>query len=190
MTQITGGTVRFERTIQVAQYEPKKASAELSFIVGEGQDHTKIAEQASLEAVVHVERMLVAKIHVQADVAQTLHPVEHKPAGKKSKPAEVAKEAVADPTTFDDLGDPVVKDPSAEAAKDPAAVEEETVAQEIPDKTLVDACSAASKLTQNSEGIRALISEYVAPPGRVANIPQISRGEFLGKLKGIPKLNG
>jgi hypothetical protein len=72
-------------------------------------------------------------------------------------------------------------------AADPSAMED-TVVQEIPDKTLVDACSAASKLTQNSDAIRAIISGYVAPPGRVANIPQDKRAEFLLKLQTVPKL--
>ena len=193
MTQITGGSTRFMRRVQVAQYEPKEAEVTLTFAVSDGQEHTAIASQAAHEAMYLTECMLTGKIAPPAKeaVAQSA-PVEHKPAShKKTTKTEPVKEAAkTDPSAVEDLS-AMEAEANAEvnaAAADPSAMTEETVVQEIPDKTLVDACSAESKLTQNSDAIRAIISGYVAPPGRVANIPQDKRAEFLLKLQTVPKL--
>jgi hypothetical protein len=194
MTQITGGSTRFMRRVQVAQYEPKEAEVTLTFAVSDGDDYHHIAATAGAEALTLTECMLAGKFAPQAAkeaVAQSA-PVEHKPTShKKTTKTEPVKEAAkADPSAVEDLS-AMEAEVNAEvnaAAADPSAMTEETVVQEIPDKTLVDACSAASKLTQNSDVIRAIISGYVAPPGRVANIPQDKRAEFLLKLQTVPKL--
>ena len=194
MTQITGGSTRFMRRVQVAQYEPKEAEVTLTFAVSDGDDYHHIAATAGAEALTLTECMLAGKFAPQAAkeaVAQSA-PVEHKPAShKKTTKTEPVKEPVkTDPSAVEDLS-AMEAEANAEvnaAAADPSAMTEETVVQEIPDKTLVDACSAASKLTQNSDAIRAIISGYVAPPGRVANIPHDKRAEFLLKLQTVPKL--
>jgi hypothetical protein len=178
------------RRVQVAQYEPKEAEVTLTFAVSDGDDYHHIAATAGAEALTLTECMLAGKFAPQAAkeaVAQSV-PVEHKPAShrKTTKPEPVK----TDPSAVEDLA-AMEAEANAEvnaAAADPSAMTEETVVQEIPDKTLVDACSAASKLTQNSDAIRAIISGYVAPPGRVANIPQDKRAEFLLKLQTVPKL--
>ena len=202
MTQITGGSTRFMRRVQVAQYEPKEAEVTLTFAVSDGDDYHHIAATAGAEALTLTECMLAGKFAPQAAkeaVAQSA-PVEHKPRKTSKSPelaapyaeaAKAVKEPVkTDPSAVEDLS-AMEAEANAEvnaAAADPSAMTEETVVQEIPDKTLVDACSAASKLTQNSDAIRAIISGYVAPPGRVANIPQDKRAEFLLKLQTVPKL--
>jgi len=188
MTQITGGSTRFMRRVQVAQYEPKEAEVTLTFAVSDGQEHTAIASQAAHEAMYLTECMLTGKIAPPAKEAVVQSaPVEHKPVShKKTTKSEPVK---TDPSAVEDLS-AMEAEVNAEVnatAADPSAMED-TVVQEIPDKTLVDACSAASKLTQNSDAIRAIISGYVAPPGRVANIPQDKRAEFLLKLQTVPKL--
>jgi hypothetical protein len=194
MTQITGGSTRFMRRVQVAQYEPKEAEVTLTFAVGEGQDHSEIATKSAYEAMELTEAMLKGQVVVHSPVKEAVAqsaPVEHKPAShRKTTKSEPAKEPVkTDPSAVEDLS-AMEAEANAEvnAAADPSAMTEETVVQEIPDKTLVDACSAASKLTQNSDAIRAIISGYVAPPGRVANIPQDKRAEFLLKLQTVAKL--
>ena len=195
MTQITGGSTRFMRRVQVAQYEPKEAEVTLTFAVSEGQDHREIAANACGEALAFTEAMLSGKfapIQAAKEAVAQSAPVEHKPAShKKTTKSEPVKEPVkTDPSAVEDLS-AMEAEANAEvnaAAADPSAMTEETVVQEIPDKTLVDACSAASKLTQNSDAIRAIISGYVAPPGRVATIPQDQRAEFLLKLQTVPKL--
>jgi hypothetical protein len=172
--------VRFERTIQVAQYEPKKAAVELSFVVTDGDTHTEIARQAALEAITLTENILRANV-VQAPAPSA--PVERKPK-PAAEPDINAGQVVKDPASVEEIEEP------KPARADPAAVVDEApVVKEIPDKTLVDACSKTSKETQNSEAIRALISEYVAPPGRVANIKQEKRQEFLDRLGKIEKAN-
>jgi hypothetical protein len=196
MTQITGGSTRFMRRVQVAQYEPKEAEVTLTFAVSDGQEHTAIASQAAHEAMYLTECMLTGKIAPPAKEAVVQSaPVEHKPVShKKTTKSEPVK---TDPSAVEDLS-AMEAEVNAEVnatAADPSAMEDTSiitgdgpVVQEIPDKTLVDACSAASKLTQNSDAIRAIISGYVAPPGRVANIPQDKRAEFLLKLQTVPKL--
>jgi len=181
------------RRVQVAQYEPKEAEVTLTFAVSDGQEHTAIASQAAHEAMYLTECMLTGKIAPPAKEAVVQSaPVEHKPVShKKTTKSEPAKEPVkTDPSAVEDLS-AMEAEVNAEVnatAADPSAMTEETVVQEIPDKTLVDACSAASKATQNSDAIRAIISGYVAPPGRVANIPQDKRAEFLLKLQTVPRL--
>ena len=186
MTQITGGSTRFMRRVQVAQYEPKEAEVTLTFAVSEGQDHSGIVMQAGQQAVGYVEQMLKGTFTTPESA-----PVEHKPATKKTdKKPEPVKEAVTDPTAI--VEDAVTAETISEqvADKDPAAVEEVTKAREVPDKELADACAAASKKTENTDGIRAVIAKYIAPPGRVSGIPQDKRLQFLEDLKGVKKIDG
>lgn len=115
MTQITGGKVVFSRKVQMAQYEPKEALAEIQFSVSEGGDHQAILNLASATAVGQVERMLTGKgLTVEVVVtpggvtgggsAQPLPPVTTpaEDAGRRrgpGRPAKVAAAPDAGPTT-------------------------------------------------------------------------------------------
>lgn len=50
MPTITGGKVVFSRTVQPADYESKKAEIELTFTVGEDEDHLEAAASVMVDA--------------------------------------------------------------------------------------------------------------------------------------------
>ncbi|MFW1786592.1 hypothetical protein ACG9XL_19735, partial [Acinetobacter nosocomialis] len=61
MAQITGGRIFYSQTRQAAQFEPKKAEVELSFVVGEGESYEQIAKVAEDFAIAKVQEMIGAK---------------------------------------------------------------------------------------------------------------------------------
>ncbi len=50
MAKITSGRVVFSKTIQDAQFEPRRAEVELTFMVGEGEDVGEAVRAAGEEA--------------------------------------------------------------------------------------------------------------------------------------------
>lgn len=77
MAQITGGKIFYSQTRQAAQFEPKKAEVELSFVVGEGESYEQIAKIAEDFAIAKVQEMIGAKA---APAPKTVQPAPPKPA--------------------------------------------------------------------------------------------------------------
>lgn len=191
MSRITGGSVHVLRRVNLGNYEHKEAAVELTFGVNEDEDHAPILASASAEAHNHVEAILAGKLITKVDavpgVGPTVTPRPRRGSVEKNHtddskpgvdPTVVAEEAISE----------AVKpaDPTAMVDETPAAAAKAVV--EIPDKSLVDACSAASKKTSNSMAIRALIGQYIPPPGRVSGIAQDKRQAFLDELAKVPVL--
>lgn len=84
MAQITNGTARFLQRVKTGDYEHKKASAEFSFSVGEGEDHSGVAGAAASHAVAHVKAMLSG---VPANVSTPVGAVKAATKGKDKPPA-------------------------------------------------------------------------------------------------------
>lgn len=74
MAQITGGKIFYSQTRQAAQFEPKKAEVELSFIVGEGETFAEVAKMAEDFAVAKVQEMIGAKATPAARTVQSAPP--------------------------------------------------------------------------------------------------------------------
>lgn len=87
MAQITGGKIFYSQTRQAAQFEPKKAEVELSFIVGEGEAFADIAKMAEDFAVAKVQEMIGAKATPAARQVQSAPPKPAVDAAPKSSPA-------------------------------------------------------------------------------------------------------
>lgn len=77
MAQVTGGKIFYSQTRQAAQFEPKKAEVELSFVVGEGESYEQIAKVAEDFAIAKVQEMIGAKA---APAPKTVQAAPPKPA--------------------------------------------------------------------------------------------------------------
>lgn len=88
MGQVTGGRVVFSRTVKVTEYEPKKAEAELTFSLDEGEDYKELFDHASAAAAHKVYEMLGLKVPMPSA------PQPHDPlTGDDAKAAYAAKAA-------------------------------------------------------------------------------------------------
>lgn len=160
MAQITNGSARFLKRVKTGDYEHKEASTDISFAVGEGEDHAAVLAQASALAVQHTHEMLGLAVPA---VAQTAPPVAKRgaklpPAGETKAAAPDTTATAADPLAMgDEPAKPAVvvegytgevtTDPKAEAVKaaDPLAMGEPDIFTPLPtvvtDKDLGDAVS-------------------------------------------------
>lgn len=200
MTQITNGTVKYERTVKTGDFENKKFSAELSFTIPEdGNPATSLSLVAGMaETQVLATLGLQAGAHAAPSANAPKAPAKGKAAAPAPKPAPAPAPA-ADASVVDDtdpLTDRAPMPPKSKAAA--AAVVDENdlgdilgeAPKEITDKELNDAVSKQQAAVKNAPAIRNLIAAMGVkmPPGRVIDIPQAKRQEFLDKLKEVKSI--
>jgi hypothetical protein len=200
MAVITGGKVNYGRTVKTGDYENKRADAELSFTVDEGEQPVTGIEQASKLAFEAVVRIL--KLAPAASVAPATAPA----------PAEAAP-VVVQPITKADL-EKAAKAPRAAPGKkkaneainatgrsveggqpaDPAEVDLggqanfDAILAIIPDTDLTAACNTKHAEINDRDRIKGLVGKYVdQPKGPVISIPQEKRAAFLAELKTLKK---
>lgn len=211
--QIVSGKVIFGRTVQPAQYESKKAEVEISFVLAEGEPLGDSLDIAGLMAKVKVLELVGLKPgsnQPAAAAAAGLKAVEaavEEPAKDPPKPkvrqapgqkeaaaaAMNARDASAKQTT---AGQAEKQSPSESSASHKAsdpddALFDDAPAAPITDNDLMKAASAANARLQGThqgaapQMIKALRDKFVSPPGRVSDIPQEKRAEFLRQLEAL-----
>jgi hypothetical protein len=200
VTQITGGKISFGRTIQAAQFEPKRADAEFAFTVSEGGDVSEIAIKAAMLAYSKVHELLGLKTEIVAHVARVSDqagqsslagataPVDKSPTsaeGEKrgrGRPPKPTQPPVVEPdpaSIEDDAAKGNGADPgTAEWAADDAPAE-------ITDARLLEAVTKRNGVINNGAAIKRLIRTYNndVPGSRLDQIPQPKRGAFLVELE-------
>lgn len=213
MAQITGGKIYYSQTRQAAQFEPKKAEVELSFIVGEGEKFEDIAKLAEDFAINKVQEMIGA---IAAPAVRAVKLVTPKPAVDTTTPppanskeayaakeANVKKDAAAAPKTSVPKAGPKADKPAistGEERVDPAdvgtsdddllgVVETVTIpaAKTITDQDISSAITKVNQVINNPVALRALVATFVDPPKGSRDIPQEQRQAFLDKLNAMKK---
>lgn len=200
MTQVTGGTIKFERKKNLGDYNSKGASVELTFLTEEGKvpDLDGICELAIAKA----ERMLLdvrpkAEVQAPKEAAPTStgnprgrpkHPpaIVEPPVQQIPDNAAVVEEPTPNPTPAAVVEEPTAKE-SPPVTADPAAITEEddltSGVVEINDAKLNAELQHVNGRIKNAVAIRSLVGEFVGPPPkRVYDIPQARRQEFLDRL--------
>ncbi len=194
--QVTNGTIKYGRTIKTGDFENKRGDVELSFNVPEGED-----PHAAIE---HVKGMTHSHCHslLNHKEAVTEAPVAKKAPGR---PPAMPKASIA--KAAPDASAVVEDDPLADRADLPAVlksvvnppVEEnlddlmggvESVSREITDKEITDATQKCQVRAKNGPAIRKLLNELgvKTPPGRLFDLLQEKRQEYLDKLEAIQPL--
>ena len=189
---ITGGTVTFEQSKKLAEYENRKAS--VSFSVTEDEDAT-----TQVATALDIAKDLVF-------VALDLTKIGKPRATPAARTAKTPPKTVTDDTPTADNDGFDTDDTKAEISKggpreDPetkpeeAATEEEDIfsadVPEITDKELMDKIARRNSDLQKTLGdkapptIRGLIGKYVQAPKVARDIPQAARAEFLEQLAAL-----
>lgn len=204
---ITNGSIEFQYPSNYADGQTG-AKVTLGFMVPEGTDDAgqgaiidKVAAMAKAKALALVGKAVSAVVEtnkaVDAAVVETL---------AKKEPIIIGAPRVADPMGM--IGVPPAA-PSAPAVVSAPSVMQDIVSPDTPtssapaasglddlmpppavttDKQLIDAITHRNGVLVQTKGeqatviIRALIGEFVPPPGRVNQIPQERRQEFLARL--------
>ena len=196
--KITNGKITFGRTIKTGDYENKRIDVELSFTLPEDGD-AEVSDYIGAVgemAVKQLNDLLADK--VPSGVKLT----------KEEKPAKAAKKlpaAVKEEKTKTDAS-VMEEDPLADRATPPFLKSEakgaETVeegiddllgdngAKEITDKELTDATQKCQARAKNAPAIRTLLGSLgiKVPPGRIIDLPQEKRADYLKKLEDIKPL--
>jgi len=196
MARITNGTVTFERSVKVADYENKKFAAQFSFILDEGDDEVAAAELYGRQIVRFVEDKLGLKSSIElpatrattaaAATAPVATDAEAKPKGKPGRPTNAEKAAKAANKSADA--------PSGAPASEPETVSHElsSAPSEVPEIT--DA--QLREKIQNHVGqhgdavaVRKLVQSFFpAKEGKVwqsNELPSDRRADFLTKLAAL-----
>lgn len=200
--QITGGRVVFEDGLKASQdYAPaKKATVELRFECGPGEDYKPLFNLATAEAMERVYVMLRGeKLVPAASVVDngTGKTDKDKLADKVTKPRKPPTPAAPDPADIDVVTvqpaqtHAISEGVQAMSPADPAAVEDDlsSAPTEITDAMLTEHIGKKrAQLPAGTEGalpIRQLIGRYTPQDGGVhqaREIPQAKRQGFLVEL--------
>jgi hypothetical protein len=201
-SQITGGTIRFLKRVRTGEYEHEEATAELTFSVGDGQDHVRQLDIAAGEAdrkvrellkgmakrpagrppkvagaaVISTETSDPALEATQKALGTTPDPFEEpaSPSGQSTAPTNDVKSAEATSGQPQDTTTTVGDDWTAETPP-------------ITDKMLADACAKRNAEIANPPAIRKLIGLFVTAPKGTRDIPANQRQNFLNRLGELPK---
>src|SRR5579885_1580858 len=175
--QITNGIVEFQRQRRTADYEHKKATVSLSFVVNDGENPddeiTNVAARAVAQALSMVGEKSPAKLAVEPASKPEPKPVQRTP-----KIVEVVE-----------LPEPTVA-PAVEEPQPPKPAVEEPQ-PEITDAMLQQACARKNEeLMSKGEpaGIRIkqlIVSMTGDPLKPVYTLDQTKRAEFIKRLKAL-----
>ena len=191
---ITHGTIKYGQTVKTGDYENKRCDAEISFSVPEGEDPETHIENAKNAAHWHANDILNKNTSTPPAVKAKESTVAKKEPKKLPKAAEPEQDPLADRTV-----PPFIAKEIAEAnAKSAETVEEdlgdlmggEEPVKEITDKELTDATQKCQSRAKNAPAIRKALNELgiKTPPGRIIDLPQEKRAEYLKKLEEIKPL--
>lgn len=193
--QITNGVVKYERNIKTADFEGKKASVELSFNVPDGEEAEHHAAHVGAMAIRHAHAILGLE---KSQTAPAENPTAAAPAKAEAAPAtkpapaakgkaKAAKKAV-DPASVEEEDPEDDSSNSGEGLDDLFGLNEAPA--EITDKALNDAVQKQQDAVKNAPAIRKLLNEFgiKTPPGRLIDLEQSKRADFIAKLQLIKPL--
>lgn len=182
---ITNGTIKFEQNVKTGDFESKKSSVELSFTIAEGSDADAAIESVARKAKSHNDKLLGFAVAdtVAKPAAASAVPKPDK-AAKAPKVPSQAKAALADPADVEDV---IEQNSAAASDDDDLSALLGTGTTEITDKELMDATQKCQLATKNGSAIKQEIKNtgITVPPGRVIDIPQDKRQQYLDALKVI-----
>jgi len=179
MAKITGGEVKYGRTLKTGDFENKRVDVALSFTVDDGEDHAPILQAAAKEAHDKAHAMLGIK-QVPSETVKLLEEPKALEAALKSKPGPKPKHDPLAKVELTPEGEDLGFDEDAEASQ-----------PEISDAALSTAMNRkVAVLKDKHQGaapklIKELINTFVEPPKKAHDIPQKLRGEFLKKLEAL-----
>ncbi len=185
--QITNGIVEFQRQRRTADYEHKKATVSLSFVVNDGENPddeiTNVAARAVAQALSMVGEKSPAKLAVEPASKPEPKPVQRTP-----KIVEVVE--LPEPTVAPAVEEPQPPKPAVEEPQSPKPAVEEPQ-PEITDAMLQQACARKNEeLMSKGEpaGIRIkqlIVSMTGDPLKPVYTLDQTKRAEFIKRLKAL-----
>lgn len=193
--QITNGVIKYGRTIKTGDFESKRGDVELSFNIPEGEDHDTAVAHVQEKAQGH----LFSLLGHPGDTTDRARPPkalkEEKPVAKAPKKLPAA---VVDASVMEDPEVPPLLRGKVAAQKPAEVVEEniddllqegEEVAQ-VTDQELNDATQKCQSRAKNAPAIRKLLGELGVrvPPGRIIDLAQEKRREYLNRLEEIKPL--
>lgn len=198
MVEITNGVVKYGRTEKMADYESKRADVELSFNIANGEDADAAIKQVSAMCLAHVYTILktseMATAKLDTAVAEA-KPAKEKEAAKAPKiPATPKPKATpaADPAAMDEVETAPAETKAAGSVDDGLddLMGSEPAAREVTDKELTDATQKCQAANKNAPAIRKLLSDLgvKSPPGRIIDLPQEKRQQYLDGLTGVKPL--
>lgn len=204
MARMTNGTVTFERSVKVADYENKKFAAQFSFILDDDDDPESVAEMYGRQIVRFVEDKLGLKSSIalpepakKAEVGAGLpgktvaqhaaETAEAKPKGKPGRPsnAEKAARAAANKQAASTSEAPA-SEPETEGHELSSAPSE---VPEITDAQLREKIQHHVAQHGDSTAVRRLVQSFFpAKEGKVwqsQELPNDRRQEFLDKMAAL-----
>lgn len=198
MSGITGGTVRYLKRVQVAQFEPKEADVSISFTVSEtdADNAEAIITHARNTAVNLVEEILTK----QGTIGKIGRPPgsPNKPRGVSVAEARAAQKRAANTLAPEaesvmvagsqfDTEDAVEDVGTNETVDEDPMDMDITAAAETPitDKDLNEKLMEKNAILKNPVRLRELVGRYVPPPGMARDIPQEQRKAFLLELEAL-----
>lgn len=200
--QVTNGVIKYGETRKIADFESKTASVELSFMVNEDEDADYSTDFVGNMVHRHFANMIGMKTAGVSPVASTAKPAAGKTAAKAPKiPTTPAADKPAAKSTADTSA--LVEEPEAPAAATKEEAPEDyglddlmggdaphPHVKEITDKELADSTQQCQAKNKNGLAIRKALNDCGVkhPPGRIIDLPQEKRQEYLDKLKEIKPL--
>lgn len=202
MAQITGGLVRYERSVKVAEYENKKFTCELSWAAPEGEDAVHMLDHAANMAVAETHYRLGLGKQGAATPAKEPPPLETNPKPEPQPPVEQPKsptppkerkepklgsvEALRDAAArAAEIVDPLLGAPVTVSPPSSTVTEDDFAAlpPEISREDMLQAC--ADKANEvGSIAVRKLVGEYAV---QVSMIPEDRRADFMARLAELTK---
>lgn len=192
---ITGGSIKYGETRKMADFENKRVDVELAYNVAAGRNADEAMQQVAMMATKQCQKMLDGKAPIPEWVSKSIVPsVGLADTPEKSTTLKQPKRAPKMPVAENM---PPNSAPVAEIkAVDPAALEEPIDAAKplpeaqtsdapiITDAELMDATSKHQEQVKNAIAIRKLMNDLglKAPPGKLIDLPQDKRQEYLDKL--------
>lgn len=195
MGKILAGRITYGRTVNLGDYNSKKAEAAFDFQVAEDEAEDAAINRASTLAVAKVEELLTGKVTkpvlVPADANMVPGAVTPVPETKeRKKPGPKPKAKVEDAAEI--TAEPAANISTGEERKDPADIDDFSPAVEpITDKELHAACQKkVVELTPHlgdeaRKKIRLVVAKFVTAPQGLVDIPPESRAEFLKQLAAL-----
>lgn len=202
--QITNGIIKYGETRKIADFENKRADVEISFTIADAKDAEQVIE--------NIQQMVRRKCVEMLGLAPILPAANLKPEHLVSDLMQAPPLPTTGPAPARKPRAPKMPEVSAPVTADPAAMDEPTVYKEgdvvqtsdgdkavamlpvgpatITDADLMDATTKCQQAVKNSPAIRKLLNQLgvVTPPGRLIDLPQVKRQEYLDGLKTIKPL--
>lgn len=197
MTVITGGIVRYERTVKTGDFENKKLAVELSFGIEDGADEVAALDQVGNQAIDFVHNKLglptgtpaarrAPKASATAITETAASDAQKAASAASRKPAKPP----STPKTEDvvDMGEGTGQAISSggertNPADDLSFLDEPEAAPEITDKEIVDKIGQVNGKINNPIEIKKLVGKFAGqPPKTYRDIPQDKRATFLKEL--------